>query len=60
MSDHRQGPGRPPLDDDDDSVPVHVKMTTQQYDDVYRRAQAERVSVPEIIRRSLDRTKKET
>jgi hypothetical protein len=45
--------GRPPLDDDDDSVPVHLTLTATDYDELYRRAQAERISVPEQIRRTL-------
>jgi len=49
----KRPPGHPPLDDDDDSVPIHVKMTTTQYDDTYRRARRARVSVPEQIRRDV-------
>lgn len=49
----RTAPGRPPLDRNDPSVSIHVKLTTRQYDDVYRRAQRDRVSVPAIIRRDL-------
>lgn len=51
----RSHPGRPPLDDGEASVPVHVKMTTTQYDDTYVRAQRARVSVPEQIRRDLQK-----
>lgn len=50
-------PGRPPLDDADPSVGVYVRMPSRQYDDLYTKAHDERVSVPEIIRRSLDATK---
>lgn len=46
-------PGRPPLDDDDDSVPVHVTLTARDYDAAYQRAQQAGVSVPEIIRRDM-------
>jgi hypothetical protein len=46
-------PGRPPLADDDPSVPVHLKLPSREYDEAYRRAQREGVSVPEIIRREL-------
>jgi hypothetical protein len=35
-----------------------VKLPSRQYDDVYERAQRERVSVPEVIRRSIDAQKK--
>ena len=46
-------PGRPPLDRDDPSVKVCVSVPSRQYDDLYQRAREERVSVPELIRRSL-------
>jgi len=49
----KRAPGHPPLDDDDESVPVHVKMPSKQYDDAYKRATAARVSVPEQIRRDM-------
>lgn len=49
----KRQPGRPPLDDDDDSVPVHLTLPGRQYDALYRRAQADRMSVPERIRRDL-------
>jgi len=49
----KKTPGRPRLDDDDESVPVHVTMTTRQYNETYARAQQARVSVPEIIRRDV-------
>jgi hypothetical protein len=45
--------GRPPIDVDDDSVPVHLKMPGRAYDVLWRRAQRERCSVPELIRREL-------
>jgi hypothetical protein len=46
-------PGRPPLDAKDRSVPVCIKMPARQYDQLYERAQRERVSVPDFIRRKL-------
>jgi hypothetical protein len=46
-------PGRPRLDENDESVGVHVQMTAKQYDDVYSRAQRDRVTVPERIRRDV-------
>lgn len=49
----QRAPGRPPLDDDDASVPVCLTLTAKQYDALYRRAQCDRVSVPEQIRREL-------
>ena len=53
MSEPRR-PGRPPMDDTGDSVPVCVRLTPQQYDEVYQQAQQARVSIPEHIRRQLD------
>lgn len=46
-------PGRPALDEDDESTGVYVKLPSQQYDEMYQRATKERVSVPELIRRQL-------
>jgi hypothetical protein len=54
----RRSPGRPPLDDDEESVPVCVVMTTTQYDETYARAQRERVTVPERIRRDVQAASK--
>ena len=45
--------GLPPLDPNDPSVAVSVKMSAKQYDLLYARAQHERVSVPEQIRREV-------
>lgn len=53
----RAGPGRPPLDDEDPSVGVSVRMPSKQYDALHARASGERVSVPEIIRRAIRREK---
>jgi hypothetical protein len=47
--------GRPPIDDDDDSVPVCVSLPARQYDAIYDRAQRDGVTVPEVIRRDLQR-----
>jgi hypothetical protein len=52
MSEPRR-PGRPPLDGKGRSVPVCIKMPARQYDDLYERAQRDRVSIPEMIRRKL-------
>lgn len=50
----KRTPGRPPLDDEDDSTGVYVRMPTRQYDQLYERVQRERLSsVPELIRREL-------
>jgi hypothetical protein len=46
-------PGRPPLDDQDPSKSVHVKLTASLYDETYVRARTARVSVPELIRRDV-------
>lgn len=53
----RTHPGRPPLDDDDPSVPVCVTMPSKQFAAYCKRADREDVSVPEIIRRDLKQTK---
>jgi len=59
MSDSTPPPrrkGRPPLDDTDrTTVHVHVRLPTRQYDAAYSRATAQRVSVPELVRRALRR-----
>jgi len=49
----KRTPGRPPLDDDDPSVDVHLRLPSKQYDDTFARAQRERVTVPERIRRDI-------
>jgi len=49
----RTNPGRPRLDDEDDSVDVHLTLTASHYDDLYRRAEEDRISVQERIRRDL-------
>ena len=49
----RTHPGRPPLDEDDPSVDVHLRLPSKQYDDTYDRAQKERVTVPELIRKDM-------
>ena len=53
-------PGRPPLDDRDASVRVGVSLPAKQYDGYARRALREDVSVPEIIRRDLQRPGKKS
>jgi hypothetical protein len=47
-------PGRPPLDATDPSTKVCLALPSKRYDRLYRAAAAARVSVPELIRRSLD------
>jgi hypothetical protein len=51
----KRSPGRPPLDDDDESVGVHLTMPSKQYDAAFERAQQLRISVPEVLRRDLRR-----
>ena len=46
-------PGRPPLDRTDRSVEMCLTIPSKKYDDLYARAKAERVTVPEVIRRVL-------
>jgi hypothetical protein len=50
-------PGRPPLDAEDPSVDVHLRLPAKQYDEAFERAQRERVTVPELIRRALQERK---
>ena len=45
--------GRPPLDPSDPSVRVCVRVPSKHYDQLYRQAGAGRVSVPELIRQSI-------
>ena len=49
---HRRG--RPPLDSTDPSTKVCLALPSKRYDALYARAASQRVSVPELIRRSLD------
>lgn len=48
-------PGRKPLDPRDPSVRVCFCIPGQQYDDLYQRAQQQRTSISNVIRRSLRR-----
>lgn len=48
--------GRPPLDAADPiTVPIHVRVPSRQYDALYARAIAQRVTIPELIRRAVRR-----
>lgn len=49
--------GRPRLDRTDDTAGVYVSMPARQLDEIHRRALREDVSVPEIIRRDLDKAR---
>jgi hypothetical protein len=48
-------PGRPRVDDDDDSVHVGITLPERQYDKYAKLANAEGTSVPAIIRRELEK-----
>jgi hypothetical protein len=50
--------GRPPLENAR-STPVNVRMTARDYDAAYARAQRDRVSVPEVLRRAMRAAAKE-
>lgn len=45
--------GRPTLDPDDTSRPLHVRVPTKAYAALQWRADTDRISVAELIRREL-------
>ena len=45
--------GHPRLDPDDESVDIHLKLPSRQYDRLYLKAKEERMTIPEVIRRAL-------
>lgn len=51
--------GRPPIDPRDPSVDCHVSVPSKTYDRLYRVARANRITIPEamrrLIRHSLDK-----
>ena len=47
--------GRPRIDPSDSTVTVSLALPGRTYDVIYRKAQSERLSVPEIIRRAIRR-----
>ena len=49
----KRRPGRPSVDEDDQSVYVGVTLTAAQYDDFCKQALRDEVSLPEVIRREL-------
>lgn len=51
----RTHPGRPRIDDDDTSIEVGVTLPAKQFDAYATRALREDVTVPEIIRRELQK-----
>jgi hypothetical protein len=44
-------PGRPPIADKDESIPVTVRVSSTQYDKMFAAAERDRVSIAEWIRR---------
>lgn len=54
----RTHPGRPPLDEDDPSEQICLSVPGKQFDELDARAQRDRVTIQEIIRRDLERQKK--
>lgn len=47
--------GRPPIDPDAPAARVHLTLAAVAYDRLYRTAQDQAISVPEVIRRRLRR-----
>lgn len=46
-------PGRPKIDQTDESVSVSLTLPAREYDRVFAEAQRERVSIAEVLRRRL-------
>lgn len=46
-------PGRPPIDDEQESVPIYLRLSASDYQTLDGRAKQSRCSVQEIIRRDL-------
>jgi hypothetical protein len=53
MPNEKNPPGRPPVVRGEPSVSVHLRVSGSHYDRLEQRAAAERVNVPELIRRRL-------
>lgn len=51
----RRKRGRPPLVEGESSANVHVTMPVSLYDRLYVAASGDRISVPERIRRAVER-----
>jgi hypothetical protein len=49
----KRRPGRPPIDEDDDSVRVSITLPAKHFDSLCRQALRDDISVPEVIRREL-------
>lgn len=54
MSDTKR-PGRPPLDANDDSTSVSLKVPAKLYEQVCQLADRQRIKPPELIRRAMRR-----
>ena len=54
----RRPPGRPPLDQQDPSVSIHFRLPAKQYDDLWRRAAAERTTVGDLLRHFVTKNSK--
>lgn len=46
-------PGRPPLDPNDRSVPIQVRVPSREWDEIYQRSRRDRLTMPEYIRLAL-------
>jgi len=52
----RRRGGRPPMDPaDPETVSIQVRVPSRQYDALYARATAQRVTIPELLRRAARR-----
>lgn len=51
----RTGPGRPRLEDDEESVSVSVRFPTSTYESLYQQAQKDRTTVSEVVRQQVTR-----
>lgn len=49
----KPGKGRPPLDPSDPSVHLHFSIPSKGYDQLYRLARDQNITVPEVIRRAV-------
>lgn len=50
--------GRPPVDPDATPTRINLTLSAKQYDDLFQRAQAKAISIPEVIRRDLPQLSK--
>jgi hypothetical protein len=49
----KKPPGRPRVDAEDETVPTSTRLAARQYDALWERAQASRVTVAEQLRRDV-------